>query len=72
MLVFDTPKVGNDIISSTRETVYPCSHSLKGVAITGLAQELIKHSIEATECLKSDATGVYNPNCHMTAVAVRR
>ena len=52
MLVFDTPKVGNDIISSAREIVYPCSRSLKGVAITGLAQELIKHSIEATECFK--------------------
>jgi len=26
---------------------------------------------EATECLKSDTTGDYNPNCHMAVVAVR-
>ena len=54
-----------------RETVYPCSHSLEGVAVTGLGQELIKHSNEATECLKSDATGVYNPSRHVAVVAVR-
>jgi len=38
-----------------QETIYLCSHSLKGVADTGVAQELIKHSIEATERFQSDA-----------------
>ena len=54
MLVSDTPKVSDDIIqlhSSARETIYSYSCSLKGVTDTGLAQELIKHSSEATECL---------------------
>ena len=62
MLVSGTPKVGDDVIKlcdSVRVTVYPCTCSLKGVAITELAQELIKHSSEATECLQSDAKPPY-------------
>ena len=54
MLVSDTLKVGNDVIklhSSVRETVYLCSCSLKSMAVTGLAQEPIKHLSEAAECL---------------------
>ena len=53
MLVSGTSKVGDDVIQpcgSAQETVYPFSHSHKRVAITGLAQELIKHLNEATEC----------------------
>ena len=74
MLVSITPKVGNDVIypcSIARETIYPRSRSLKGVAVAGLMQELIKHLSEDTECLQSDAMGVYNPNRYMAVVAVR-
>ena len=54
MLVSDTSKAGDDVIqprSSAWENIYSCSWSLEGVAIEGLAQELIKHSSEATESL---------------------
>ena len=54
MLISDALKVGNDVIQlrgSMQGTVYPCSRSLKGMADTGLAQELIKLSSEATERL---------------------
>ena len=48
MLISDALKVGNDVRGSVQGTVYLCSCSLKGMADTGLAQELIKPSSEAT------------------------
>ena len=54
MLASGTLKVGDDVIqpcSNAQETIYSCSCSLEGVAITGLVQELIKHSNETTERL---------------------
>jgi len=44
-------KVDDDAIQphgSVQETIYSC---YPGVAISGLAQELIKHLSKATECL---------------------
>jgi len=42
---------------------YLCSHSLKGMAITGQVQELLNTKVtEATEYLENEAAGIYNPN----------